>query len=91
MTTHARARLGHALFGSVAEDLLRDTNEAALLIGPSVPDEAMSPSELIVCLDGSDVAHAILPFAAAWAATSISMFCCSECPKQTQNPDAMPS
>ena len=67
MTTHARERLGRALFGSVAEEILREANDAALLIGPSVPDEAMHPAELIVCLDGSAVANAILPFAAAWA------------------------
>lgn len=67
MTTHARERLGRALFGSVAEEILREAKDAALLIGPSVPDEPMHPDELIVCLDGSAVANAILPFAAAWA------------------------
>ena len=67
MTTHARERLGRALFGSVAEEILREADDAALLIGPSVPDEPMHPAELIVCLDGSAVADAILPFAAAWA------------------------
>jgi nucleotide-binding universal stress UspA family protein len=67
MTTHARERLGRALFGSVAEEILREAKGAALLVGPSVPDESMHPAELIVCLDGSEVADAILPFAAAWA------------------------
>jgi nucleotide-binding universal stress UspA family protein len=67
MTTHARERLGRALFGSVADEILREANDATLLIGPSAPDEPMRPAELIVCLDGSEVADAILPFAAAWA------------------------
>jgi len=67
MSTHARERLGRALFGSVAEELLRVTATATLLVGPSVADEPMSPTELVVCLDGSEFADAILPFAAAWA------------------------
>ncbi len=67
MTTHARQRLGQAVFGSVAEEVLRAVPAAALLIGPSVPDAPAHLAEIIVCLDGSALASAILPFAAVWA------------------------
>ena len=67
MTTHARQRLGQALFGSVAEEILRRAPAPVLLVGPSVPDDPTPLAELIVCLDGSALANAILPFAAAWA------------------------
>lgn len=67
MTTHARDKLRQALFGSVAEEVLGAASTPALLVGPSVPDEPMELAELIVCLDGSTRARAILPFAAAWA------------------------
>jgi nucleotide-binding universal stress UspA family protein len=67
MTTHAREGLGQALFGSVAQEVLRTAPPPTLLVGPSVPDEPVHLGELIVCLDGSTLALAILPFAAAWA------------------------
>jgi nucleotide-binding universal stress UspA family protein len=67
MTTHARQRMGQALFGSVAEEVLRAGPIPALLVGPSVPDVPTHFAELIVCLDGSALASAILPLALAWA------------------------
>ena len=68
MTTHARERLGRALFGSVAEEILREANDAALLIGPSVPDEAHASRPSSSCASTVPRSpNAILPFAAAWA------------------------
>lgn len=67
MTTHARVRFGQALFGSVAEEVLRGDTNPALLVGPSVPEALTILTELVACLDGSERANAILPFAAVLA------------------------
>ena len=68
MTTHARGGLGHMFLGSVAEQVLRSIETPVVLVGPAVTDGAASDfKELIVCLDGSRIANAILPVAATVA------------------------
>jgi nucleotide-binding universal stress UspA family protein len=68
MTTHARGGAGHALFGSLAEETLRQAGVAMLLVGPRTPAGLVADLEhLVVCLDGSELSSAILPLAAAWA------------------------
>lgn len=68
MSTHGRGGLARALLGSVAEDLLRRISDPVLLVGPHTsPDASPVDGQLMVCLDGSGHAEAILPTAAAWA------------------------
>ncbi|MFI5053815.1 MAG: universal stress protein [Acidimicrobiia bacterium] len=67
MTTHARQAVGQALFGSVAEETLRRVDAPALLVGPSMLEGPVSFEEIVVCVDGSVAATAIVPVAAAWA------------------------
>ncbi len=68
MTTHARGRAGEALFGSVAEELVRLTEVPIAFVGPSVLDRpGPRYEELVVGLDGSGAARAVLPVAEAFA------------------------
>ena len=68
MSTHGRGGFARALLGSVAEDVVRRTAGPVLLMGPHTRAD-LSPvaGQLMVCLDGSDHAEAILPLATAWA------------------------
>lgn len=60
--THARTGVRRLVLGSVAEGVLRAVSVPALLAGPRLePVESMET--LIVCLDGSPFAEAILPLA----------------------------
>jgi nucleotide-binding universal stress UspA family protein len=68
MTTHARDGAGRAALGSVAEEIVRHTEVPLVLVGPNVDATASDFAELIVCLDGSRTADAILPVAAQLAA-----------------------
>jgi nucleotide-binding universal stress UspA family protein len=68
MTTHARSRAGQAVFGSVAEELIRTTDVPIVFVGPSATTRPGSRfEELVVCLDGSRAAHAVLPVASSFA------------------------
>lgn len=68
MTTHARGTAGHMVLGSVAEQVLQRTDVPIVLVGPAVTEHERSDfEELIVCLDGSPTAAAILPTAASVA------------------------
>lgn len=68
MTTHGRSGAGHALFGSIAEAVVRGLDVPLVLVGPSVRGAGTARfEELIVCLDGSRTAAAILPVAQGFA------------------------
>ena len=67
MTTHARGGVGRAALGSVAEEIVRRTEVPLVLVGPVVQATGSDFQELIVCLDGSPTAAAILPVATALA------------------------
>ena len=67
MATHARAALGHALFGSVAEDVVRGLEIPAVLVGPACSPTVRLGGPLLVCIDGSAESNAIVPIARDWA------------------------
>lgn len=71
MTTHARRGLAQAIFGSVAEEVIRRTEVPLVLGGPAfdvqAADKVERYDELLVCLDGSPAAAEVLPRAAAFA------------------------
>ncbi|MEX1008599.1 MAG: universal stress protein [Acidimicrobiia bacterium] len=67
MATHARTRLGHALFGSVAEDVVRSLAIPAVLVGPKCRESWPADGPLLVCLDGSKASDTIIPIAREWA------------------------
>jgi nucleotide-binding universal stress UspA family protein len=70
MATHGRTGVRRAAVGSVAEAVLRGTAEPVLLSGPVAWRELpASGAEILVCLDGSDRAEAILPSVRDWAKT----------------------
>jgi nucleotide-binding universal stress UspA family protein len=67
MATHARATLGHALLGSVAEDVVRELEVPAVLVGPACSSSVSLHGPLLVCIDGSVESNAIVPIAHEWA------------------------
>jgi nucleotide-binding universal stress UspA family protein len=70
MASHGRSRVGKAVLGSIAADVVSRSTDPVLLVGPQCePARDMSGQRLGVCLDGSKFAEAILPIAAQWATT----------------------
>ena len=67
MATHARSALGHALFGSVAEDVVRALAIPAVLVGPECSPTLRLEGPLLVCVDGSVASNAIVSIARDWA------------------------
>jgi nucleotide-binding universal stress UspA family protein len=68
MATHARSRVGVALLGSTAEEIVRRATEPVLLIGPHVQADQHDPSgPVIASVDGSTFSEHIVPEAARWA------------------------
>jgi nucleotide-binding universal stress UspA family protein len=63
MATNSRGVIGRALLGSVADRVLRSTHTPLLLVHPNgtTPDTGLH--RLVVALDGSKLAEAILPYA----------------------------
>ena len=68
LTTRARGPLGRTLFGSVAHAIVRGCDEAIVLVGPSCKvAETSSVRRILVCLDGTAEAEAILSWATRWS------------------------
>lgn len=70
MATHGRGTLGRALFGSVADRIVRSSPVPVLLVRPAVtaPTPATATlTRLLVPLDGSELAEAALPVATTLA------------------------
>jgi nucleotide-binding universal stress UspA family protein len=67
MATHARTTLGHALWGSVAEDVVRELEMPAALIGPECLPTVNFDGPVLLCIDGSPESNAIVPIAREWA------------------------
>lgn len=67
MTTHGRGGLGRALFGSVAEEALREVGGTFVLVGPATDPAAAIPGPIVVPLDGSHRSESILPVVTDWA------------------------
>lgn len=63
MSTHGRGGLGRWLFGSIADQVLRRATEPVILV-PAATDHAWTterPLRILVPLDGSSLAEAVLP------------------------------
>jgi nucleotide-binding universal stress UspA family protein len=60
MATHARAQIGRAWFGSVAEAVLRDLADPIVLVGPRFDARWRPGGPIVVALDGSSAALAAL-------------------------------
>jgi nucleotide-binding universal stress UspA family protein len=68
MATHARSRVGFALLGSTAEEIVRRASEPVLLIGPHFrPDQHDPSGPVVASVDGSAFSEHIVPVAAQWA------------------------
>jgi nucleotide-binding universal stress UspA family protein len=67
MATHARSMFGHALFGSVAEEVVGELEIPAVLVGPASDTTLRERGPLLVCHDGSTTSDAIVPVAREWA------------------------
>lgn len=68
MASHGRGGVRRAMLGSVAEGVLRSATDPVLICGPDLqPDRHLVGGRLMVCLDGSERAEAILQHAVAWA------------------------
>jgi nucleotide-binding universal stress UspA family protein len=66
MATRGRGGLRRALFGSVAEAVVRNAPGPVLLAGPALTEPAGS-GPIVMCFDGSDVSTSILPDVVRWA------------------------
>ncbi len=67
MSTMARGRVA-GVAANVAEEVMRQTREPMLLLGPAVElTDGWPDGELMICIDGSDFAETIVPLAARWA------------------------
>jgi nucleotide-binding universal stress UspA family protein len=61
MTTHGRGRVGGAIIGSTAEQLLRGVEAPFLLVGPHCDgDWSIESNRLLACLDESPTSNAVL-------------------------------
>ncbi len=70
MATHARRSLAEVVVGSVAEDVIRHIGSAVLVLGPKAAERTLGAIQIVlVALDGSRRAEAILPDAAGLAKT----------------------
>jgi nucleotide-binding universal stress UspA family protein len=68
MSTRGHSGPGVALFGSVAEEVLRRIDVPAVFVGPSATGASDQDFEqLVVCLDGSETADAVVPVASSLA------------------------
>jgi nucleotide-binding universal stress UspA family protein len=70
MATHARAGPARLVAGSVAERVLRAVDVPVLLFGPRWEAGAsgrFTVDEVVVCVDGDDLADEVVALAVAWA------------------------
>jgi nucleotide-binding universal stress UspA family protein len=61
MSTHGRGGLSRLLMGSVAESVVRRTTVPVLLVRGEVPPPPSGLARILVPLDGSELAEAVLP------------------------------
>ena len=69
MATHGRSGLDRYLLGSVAEKVLRGSDNPLLLVraGVEIPADGLGFTTIVVPLDGSELAESILPMVAGVA------------------------
>jgi len=67
MATHGRGRVGAAILGSVAQDVVRTVDAPVVLVGPHT-DVERHPGDgpLLVCHDGAPASSAVLAAACEW-------------------------
>lgn len=73
MCTHGRHALGRLAFGSVADRVMREAAVPVVLIGASEAAQHSAIRTVIVPLDGSKLAEAVLPLATDVAASTGAM------------------
>lgn len=69
MSTHGHGGLGRLVLGSVAEAVVRGSDEPVLLIGPQMRDAGamLAPGNIVVTVDGSALSELAVPVAMEWA------------------------
>jgi nucleotide-binding universal stress UspA family protein len=68
MASHARTGVRRAMFGSVAEDVVRAADTPVLVLGPRCfLRDPVDLRQVVVCVDATATAEAVLPLAATWA------------------------
>lgn len=68
MASHGRTGVRRALFGSVAEDVVRAVDTPVLVLGPQcLLRDPVDLRQVVVAVDATDTAQAVLPLAATWA------------------------
>jgi len=68
MATSARQGVRRAVYGSVAEAVVRRVDVPVMLLGPHFPGwDVTDIRQLLVCVDGSATAQSALPLAVQWA------------------------
>jgi nucleotide-binding universal stress UspA family protein len=71
MTTRGHGALRRKLLGGVALAVVRDSPHAVVLVGPRCNTDIDTPIDpIIVCLDGTDAAEVVLPWATRWGQTT---------------------
>jgi nucleotide-binding universal stress UspA family protein len=71
LMTRARGLLGRVMFGSVAAELVRQSDRAIALVGPSCDSgDTTTIRRLLVCVDGTPAGEAVLPWATAWSVST---------------------
>jgi nucleotide-binding universal stress UspA family protein len=71
LTTRARRPLGRALLGSVASEVVRESDQVVVLVGPRCESAHHGEiTRLIVCLDGTSEGEVILSWATRWSAAA---------------------
>jgi nucleotide-binding universal stress UspA family protein len=60
MSTHGRGGLSRAMYGSIADQVVRRTSTPVLLVPPGAKNRMHPPCKILVALDGSDLAEAAL-------------------------------
>lgn len=67
LSTRGRGPVGELLFGSVTAEVIRSLHAPLLVVGPTLDPPPGPWRRLLVCLDGSEHAAAIVPVISAWA------------------------
>ncbi|MFP3899937.1 MAG: universal stress protein [Acidimicrobiia bacterium] len=67
METRARRPITEAVLGSVADEVVRELHRPVLLVGPHCGPAPERFATMVVGLDGSDLAEAILPVVRDWS------------------------
>ncbi|HEX6419482.1 MAG TPA: universal stress protein [Acidimicrobiales bacterium] len=67
MSSHGRSGVARAVLGSVAETVLREVAEPALIVGPGLRDDPLFEGRIVACVDGSPESERTLGPAKQWS------------------------